>query len=87
MVDLAAGCGEEEGGVGKRKQLGELVGIVVIQLGLVATGKLVEALLVVVPPFAQFGTGCDVFKPFVVSKVALGNAGATSGLPALRCPG
>ena len=30
MVDLAVGCGEEEGGVGKRKQLGELVGVIVI---------------------------------------------------------
>ena len=33
MVDRAVGGGEEEGGVGKRTQLGELVGVIVIELG------------------------------------------------------
>ena len=56
MVDLAVGGGKEKGGVGKRKQLGELFGVIVIQLSLVAAGKLVETILVVVPPFAQLRT-------------------------------
>ena len=74
MVDRAVGGGEEEGGVGKRKQLGELFGVIVIQLSLVAAGKLVEAILVVVPPLAQLGARRDVFEPLVVGQVALGDA-------------
>ena len=66
MVDLAVGGGEEEGGVGKRTQLGELVGVIVIELGLVAAGKLVEAILVVVPPLAQLGARRDDLEPLVV---------------------
>ena len=74
MVDLAAGGGEEEGGVGKREQLGKLVGIVVIELSLVAAGKLVEAILVVVSPLAQLGARRDVLEPLVVGQVTLGDA-------------